>query len=507
VTIADGATASPGDLIICTRNDHTVQAGEPGRTLANGDLLRIDAITRRGLVVRRALDADPATGQRRWIDRHFVFNSYQDAELGYAVTDHVAQGRTVTAGLAVITGAEDRPHALVALTRGITTNLAYVFTRPPKRADPVPGPRPAPEPARYDNKRAERPGLPVPPISSAPPGQALAVLTAELAGLDPAQLLAAAIAERDLAGSRPGRRHRRPPPPPPRRRRPAPGRPVVRPGPRPHRHRTPLLPGADRHADGRTQGPDRRARRRPRPALGRDRPGPGPWPPAGPAGLAAPSRLHRRLAGTVRLRPSRRPDRPRTRRRRSRPAHRLAAVRATAEAEAAQRRGQPGEAARQQALASGYRAMHDAYRDREATFAAVMADRADWDAATRHLAVAADTELRRRHPARNYPPLRSAEPPPPSQARRDSLTLTAGEQAPEPAQWIKDLTAQRRAFAGRLASHHSLMVPAEDPDYGDLGHAFPPWPAPARQPILQPPRPEIQPSEQILERAADRETD
>ena len=276
VTIADGATASPGDLIICTRNDHSVQAGEPGRTLANGDLLRIDAITRRGLVVRRALDADAVTGQRRWTDRHFLFNFYQEAELGYAVTDHVAQGRTVTAGLAVITGAEDRPHALVALTRGTTTNLAYVFTQSPKRADPVPGPRPAPELARYDNKRAERSGVPAPPIPSAPPGQALAVLAAvlnrdgqllsatqdrhralanadhlailhaiwtaettpareqryqdmlsaslppgyhrplghqarwlwrtlraaELAGLDPAQVLAAAIAERDLAGSR-----------------------------------------------------------------------------------------------------------------------------------------------------------------------------------------------------------------------------------------------------------------------------------------------------------------
>ena len=34
VRIADGAAASPGDLIICTRNDHTVQAGESGRTLA-----------------------------------------------------------------------------------------------------------------------------------------------------------------------------------------------------------------------------------------------------------------------------------------------------------------------------------------------------------------------------------------------------------------------------------------------------------------------------------------
>ena len=48
VTIADGAQASRGDLIICTRNDHTVEAGEQGRTLANGDLLRIDAVTRAG---------------------------------------------------------------------------------------------------------------------------------------------------------------------------------------------------------------------------------------------------------------------------------------------------------------------------------------------------------------------------------------------------------------------------------------------------------------------------
>ena len=48
VSIADGATASRGDLIVCTRNDHGVEAGEPGRTLANGDLLRIDDITPRG---------------------------------------------------------------------------------------------------------------------------------------------------------------------------------------------------------------------------------------------------------------------------------------------------------------------------------------------------------------------------------------------------------------------------------------------------------------------------
>ena len=148
--IADGAAASPGDLIVCTRNDHSVEAGESDRTLANGDLLRIDAVTGDGLLVRRALDVDPRTGQRRWTDRHFLYASYETAELGYAVTDHAAQGRTVHTGLAVITGTEDRQHAYVALTRGTCANTAYVFTLPAKLADPAPGPRPAPELARYD---------------------------------------------------------------------------------------------------------------------------------------------------------------------------------------------------------------------------------------------------------------------------------------------------------------------------------------------------------------------
>ena len=160
VRIADAATASPGDLIICTKNDHSVQAGEPGRTLANGDLLRIEAVTPGGLVVRRALDADPATGRRRWTDRTFLYQDFSDAELGYAVTDHAAQSRTVTAGLAVITGTEDRQHAYVALSRGTDTNVAYVFTVSPKLADPVPGPRPAPELARYDRLTAQHPGEP-----------------------------------------------------------------------------------------------------------------------------------------------------------------------------------------------------------------------------------------------------------------------------------------------------------------------------------------------------------
>jgi ATP-dependent exoDNAse (exonuclease V) alpha subunit len=163
VTIADGAHASPGDLIIATRNDHTTEAGEPGRTLANGDLLRVEAITDDGLLVRRALGADPRTGQRRWTGRRFLFAGYHNAELGYAVTDHTAQGRTVTAGLAVITGTEDRQHAYVALTRGTDVNTAYVFTISPNTPTRCPAPARPPSWPDMTIFMPNEPTLPPPP--------------------------------------------------------------------------------------------------------------------------------------------------------------------------------------------------------------------------------------------------------------------------------------------------------------------------------------------------------
>ena len=62
-------------------------------------------------------------------------------------------------------------------------------------------------------------------------------------------------------------------------------------------------------------------------------------------------------------------------------------------------------------------------------------------------------------------------------------------------------------FAERLARLQSLTIPSGDPDYGDVGQASLPWPRPGRDAILQPPKPEIRPSPQVLERAADRDAD
>jgi hypothetical protein len=102
----------------------------------------------------------------------------------------------VHTGLAVITGTEDRQHAYVALTRGTDVNAAYVFTASPKTADPVPGPPPAPELARYD-RRTVTPGGPAAPAVTKP-GKALAVLAGVL-GRDGQQQSATQVRNRALA--------------------------------------------------------------------------------------------------------------------------------------------------------------------------------------------------------------------------------------------------------------------------------------------------------------------
>ena len=91
--------------------------------------------------------------------------------------------------------------------------------------------------------------------------------------------------------------------------------------------------------------------------------------------------------------------------------------------------------------------------------------------------------------------------------QREKLTMTAGEETPEVAADQKDLAAAHRTFADRLADRLSLTIPSQDPDYGDLGQAFPPRPGPGNDPILQSPKPEIWLSPQVLQRAADRDAD
>ena len=641
--IADGAVASPGDLIVCTRNDHTVQAGEPGRTLANGDLLRIDAVTAGGLIVRRALDADPSTGQRRWTDRTFLYQHFGDAELGYAVTDHVAQSRTVTAGLAVIAGTEDRQHAYVALSRGTDTNMAYVFTVSPKlrrpSARPASGPgagplrphhranaRDLPPAARAAETRdglavlagvldrdgqqlsasqtrqqaladadhlailhaiwTARPPRPassttgtcslahLPPEHRREPGHQARWLwrtlrAAELAGLDPAQVLAAAIGERDLAGARDLAavidariRYRTgalvPAPAGPWSAQvPAIADPERRAylteiaalmdarkdriGEHAAQHALPwavtaLGPVPDDPQDRRTgrNGPPPSApggnypatvtpRTRSAPSPSRPprtcaRPGMRPWPPSAPPTAptcaACPTGRLLHLRDTYPIETAWAPqyvgDELRQVRAAAREA-RLAGLRASAEATAAAKSGDHDTAARQQELASQL--------PRPPRGLPAARDRLRHDHGRPRLTGTPPPAPSASWPSPPTPNSAAATPTSPSlrSARLNPNprpTPSAPSSLPPPAsrpgemsQWINDLVAAHRTFAERLANLQSLTIPSQHPDYGDLGQAFPPWPRQAADAILQPPKPEIRPSPYVLERAADRDAD
>ena len=123
-----------------------------------------------------------------------------------------------------------------------------------------------------------------------------------------------------------------------------------------------------------------------------------------------------------------------------------------------------------------------------------MTDRQDWEQATagsRHLAIAADAELRRRHAAQKIESLRSAEP----------VSLTDNEhhdKLPETGAWIYDLAAQHHhAFREKLNERQNLL-PDDDLDWSAFSGS-----APRRGAILQPPKPEIIPSATILQLAAE----
>jgi conjugative relaxase-like TrwC/TraI family protein len=634
IRIADGTQASAGDLIICRANDHHLEAGEPGRTLANGDVLRIEAVTRRGIMVRRLLDADPATGQRRFTARAFRYDGYHTSDLAYAITGHSAQGTTVHTGIALVTGTEDRQWLYPAMTRGTDANLAYVFTTPARPADPRPG-------IRYDRIRRDRAGYSAPPSPGIQPGRAgqrepvavladilsrdgaqlpasairqrnladadhLAVLhaiwtaettaarhhryreivtaalppghrqplshqarwlyrtlhAAELSGLDPAEIIRAAIDSQDLAGSRDiaavldARIRPRIDP--------------LLPQPQgPWTRQVPELPDPDRRAylaqiaammDDRTRRlgqhtaqtapgwavaalgpvPGAPAARRDwehnaaaiaayRERYGYDHPGdpigPEPshqtpdqraaWheafaalsPAGGPDARAMPDGRLWLLRDAYAAQTAWAPRHTGKELQLSRLAAfdaGLAAIRAAAEADAARKASDQDRAARHDHLAASYRALRDFYQQREHTFAQAMADRLAWEqitARSRQLAIAADAELRRRHPDHTIEPLRSAEPAPVSNAERQDLDQIPRQRNGQTAR-IRDLRVQQRAFRTAMTEHHRL-TPGKDAAWGGLGQAFPAlrrrWP----DAILQPPRPEITPSAEILQLAAE----
>ncbi|MGH3274954.1 MAG: hypothetical protein ACRDNZ_11630, partial [Streptosporangiaceae bacterium] len=169
----------------------------------------------------------------------------------------------------------------------------------------------------------------------------------------------------------------------------------------------------------------------------------------------------------------------------------LAAIRAGAEAVAAERDGRAALAALHRSHRQSAAAMQVVYGGLAAELDAAMQVRAQWDEATsaaRRIAVAADTEYRRRHQDEELKPLRNAEPAPVTDAER--AELEAGQSRPS---WLDSLARQRDAAADRLADLRSVRVPSQDPAGDYDGRA---WPEPAyqREAILQPPKPELRPA-------------
>jgi hypothetical protein len=136
--------------------------------------------------------------------------------------------------------------------------------------------------------------------------------------------------------------------------------------------------------------------------------------------------------------------------------------------------------------------------------AQAMANRQEWEHATagsRSLAIAADAELRRRHPHQKIEPLRSGEPAAVSDTGREQLSPDPDEKLTERVTRIHDLAAQRQAFHAEIDEHPGRIVPGEDPVWVEFGDAFPDSRASGPNAILQPPRPEIIPSARLLQLA------
>ena len=250
----------------------------------------------------------------------------------------------------------------------------------------------------------------------------------------------------------------------------------------------------------------------------------------------------------------------------------LRAVRHEAEAKAARERGDDAAAERHAERAAAALALTERGRLIEAQLAAQDEAYREYESGVQHdlhRARAADTELRRRYPGVNLPPLRSAEPAPPSAAERAELLYPERVRVPEraeaqqtaqaqahglpaaeafgrwldrtkpaqeaeerpeagkepekepeadregswwdPPKWVEDSAQRAREAQEKLADRESVRIPDADPEgdidpeAGDVGSAWPGVTEPERDAILQPAKPEIQPAPEIAAQRAEPE--
>jgi conjugative relaxase-like TrwC/TraI family protein len=158
--LREGARAYAGDLIIARQNDNQLEAGQQGRTLANGDLLRVDAVGHNDVTVSRLIRPGHAAGERTWSAPFTITRSYAQGycDLGYAQTWHTVEGQTVEVGIAVANDQRTREGLYVAMSRGAQRNEVYAYPSAQEPANSVIGRPPAPDPelARQRELQADR---------------------------------------------------------------------------------------------------------------------------------------------------------------------------------------------------------------------------------------------------------------------------------------------------------------------------------------------------------------
>jgi conjugative relaxase-like TrwC/TraI family protein len=134
VRLRDGLAASVGDIVVTRRNDRrlaTMRDLLRGGFVRNGDRWHVTDVQRDGSVEVRRIRADgtPVRGGLTVLLPAWYVSEHLD--LGYAVTAHAAQGMTVDTTHVLVTPTMTRENLYVALTRGRSSNVAYVATDRP----------------------------------------------------------------------------------------------------------------------------------------------------------------------------------------------------------------------------------------------------------------------------------------------------------------------------------------------------------------------------------------
>ena len=134
---ADGTTIGVGDVIVTRRNSRALGSGT--RWVKNGDQWQVTALHPDG-----SLEAtrDSGSGMAR-LPAAYV---NQHVELGYAVTAHRAQGRTVDTAHAFVAATTTRESLYVLATRGRESNRLYVDTTHDPDVDTAHEPAPESDP-------------------------------------------------------------------------------------------------------------------------------------------------------------------------------------------------------------------------------------------------------------------------------------------------------------------------------------------------------------------------